>query len=86
MSSGYSRMKPVAISASGLSRFQFVAGQLLANETIVGQIVVVGLNDIIAVTMGVGAQIIFFETLGFAVAHQIEPVLGLMFAVARRGQ
>ena len=86
ISSGYSRIRPVAIKASGLLRLQFVAGQLLADEAIVRQIVVEGSNDVVAVSMGIGAQAVFFEAFGFAVAHQIEPVLCPTLAVARRGQ
>ncbi len=66
--------------------FQFVAGQLLADETVVGQIVVEGADYIIAILVGIGTEIVFFEAFGFAVADQIEPVLSPVFAVARRGQ
>ena len=64
---------------------QFVAGDLLDDEFIVGHIVVEGIDDPIAIKPNV-AQLVFFETVGIGIARGIEPQTAPAFAVVRRGQ
>ena len=70
----------------GVVRLQFVAGQLLAQEAIVGQIVVEGADDVIAVAIGVGPQLVELEALRLGVAHHVEPVLRPALAEVRRAE
>ena len=67
-------------------RLELVAGELLADEAVVGQVVVEGANHVVAIPVGVGAEAVFLEAFGFAVADDVEPVLRPAFAVARRGE
>ncbi len=70
----------------GIVGFEFVAGDLLTEEAIVGKVVVEEPDDVVAVTMGVFAEAVVFEAFGFAVADQVEPMLSPAFAIARRSE
>src|SRR5262249_10902471 len=62
-----------------------VAGQLLDRETVVGHVVVVGLDDPVAPAPD-GAVGVVGVALAVGVAGQVEPDLGPAFAVGRVGQ
>ncbi len=62
------------------------AGQLLDDEFIVGHVGVKGVDDPVAVAPGVADGAVAFESAGFAVADQIEPVASPALAVARVGE
>ncbi len=64
----------------------FVAGDLLANEAVVGFVGLEGMNDVVAVAPGVGALEIEFEAVGIGVAYDVEPFGGPAFAVGRGSQ
>jgi hypothetical protein len=65
---------------------EFVAGDLLADEPVVGEIGVEGAHDVIAVAPGVAALVVVGETAAVGVAHDVEPVLRHAFAVVRTGE
>ena len=54
ISSGYKQNEPGGDQRIGILRLQFVAGQLLANEPIVGQVAVERANNVIAIAVGIG--------------------------------
>ena len=80
MSSGGNRSKPVAVSASDV-RLQLVAGQLLANEPVVWQIVVERSDHVVAIPIRILTQAVFLETFALAVPHDVEPMLCPPFAI-----
>ena len=59
--SGPSRLKPVAISASGSSGPQLVAGELLADEAVVRLVGVEGADDVVAVAPRVRPHLVVLE-------------------------
>jgi len=65
---------------------QDVAGDLLADELVVGEIGVETVDDIIAVTPRVRAELVVFETVTLGVADHVQPVAAPTFAVVRRGE
>ena len=72
--------------AGGDQRFvvaggDFVAGDLLADEAVVGLVRLEGMDDVVAVAPGVGALEIEFEAVGIGVANDVEPFGGPAFAV-----
>jgi hypothetical protein len=54
-----------------ITGFQFVAGELLADETIVGKVVVESGDDVVAVLIGVRPVVVCLETIGFGIAHKV---------------
>ena len=76
----------MATIASGIAGLQLVAGDLLADEAVVWQVVVEGPDDVVAVAVGLGAEVVGAEAGGVGEADQIEPVAGPAFAEAGRGQ
>ena len=56
------------------------------NERLIGTVFIESADDVVAVRPGVGALGVDFEAVGVGVANEIEPVLGLAFAVAGTGQ
>ncbi len=76
--------------AGGDERFvvaggDFVAGDLFADEAVVGLVRLEGMDDVVAVAPGVGALEIQFEAVGIGVANDVEPFGGPAFAVGRGG-
>ncbi len=78
--------KPGGDHGIRLVRFQLVAGQLLADESVVGQVGVEAADDVIAVAVRFRPQVVGLEAVGLGVAHQIEPVGRHALAVVRAGQ
>ena len=65
---------------------QEVAGELFHNETVVGKVVVEGLNDVVAIAPGVRIKVIFVHAGGVGVAGDVEPMTSPAFAIVRRGK
>src|SRR5262249_62198853 len=65
---------------------QFVAGELLAEESVVGLVVVEGVDDVVAVTPGEGAWVVRLEAVALGEAGEVEPERGPALAVLRRGR
>ncbi len=86
MSSGYEAEQAGGDQRVVIVGLELVAGQLLADEPVVGQVVVEGADHVVAILVGVGAEAVLLEAFGFAVADDVEPVLGPAFAVAGRGE
>ena len=63
-----------------------VAGNLFLHEAGVGFVGIERPDHIISVGPGMGAGLVFVEAVGFAEMHDIEPVAGPAFAVARGGE
>src|SRR5712672_404231 len=66
----------------GILRRQQVAGELLAYEPVVGLVLVVGLDHVVAIRPD-AAEIIQVQAVGIAVARHIEPIAGAVLAIAR---
>ena len=87
---GVGRFHPVPRTAheeagSGVGS-ELVPGQLLADEAVVGQVGVEGLDDVIAVGPGVGTRQIGLEAVGLREAGDVEPVPRPFLAETGRGQ
>ncbi len=65
---------------------QDVAGDLLAEELVVGFIVVEGIDDVVAIAPGVGDGEVGGLAGRVGIAHDIEPVPSPALTVVRRGQ
>ena len=65
---------------------KLVAGELLANESIVGFVVVERADDIVAILPSVRLEAVALEAVGLGEADQVEPVAGPLFAEVGRGQ
>ncbi len=63
-----------------------VAGELLADETIVRLVAIEGMDDVIAITPGVRPIFVQAKTVRLGIAGQVEPVPAPAFAVARAGK
>ena len=70
----------------GVAREEFVAGDLLLHEAVVGLVVVIGLDDVIAIAPGGRTEIVDAEAVAVGVAHEVEPGAGHALSVSRRGQ
>ena len=70
----------------GIFRIEFIAGDLLADEMVVGFVCVERAHDVVAVTPGVAALEVVGETAAVGVAHDVEPVLRHALAVVRAGE
>ncbi len=85
--------KPIAASAD-LSRLRgpglakLIGGELLADELIVGQVVVEGRDHVVAIGVGIRIAAVLGEdvALGVGVAGHVEPVPAPALAVGGRGQ
>ena len=60
---------------------EFVARELLADKAVVGPVPVERVDHVVAVAPEAGQVAIVFESFGFGVADDIEPVLGGPFAM-----
>ena len=60
-----------------------ITDDLLADELVVGRVLVEGADDIVAIRPGVGAFGVHLEAVRVRVAHHIQPVLRPALAVAR---
>jgi hypothetical protein len=70
----------------GIARPQLVAGELFADESIVGLVGVERVDHVVAVAPGIGPRFIRLEAFALGVPCQIEPVAAPALAVLRRGQ
>ena len=82
---------PHPVESRGHDRFgvlgkQLVSGDLFLNDSRVGPVLVEGPDDVIAVTEGLGPECVGFETIGFGITDQVEPVATLCLSVMRAGQ
>ena len=57
-----------------------VAGEVFADELVVGDVVVEGADEVVAVAPGVGSVGVAFGAVGFAVADDVHPAAGHAFA------
>jgi len=67
-------------------RTELVAGELFADEAVVGQVGVEGLDDVVAVRPGVGAGEVGLETVGLGEARHVQPMAGPFLPEPRRGE
>ena len=65
---------------------QLIPGDLLLQEPVVGFVLVQGLDDVVAITPGVGEVLVGLVAAAVGVAHQVQPVSGPALTVAGRGQ
>ena len=65
---------------------QQIAGEMFADELVVGQVAVEGANEIVTVTPGHRQFRIALAAVRFAIAHQIHPMPRPALAETRRGQ
>ena len=68
----------------GVVRVQGVAGELQPRELVVGEVLVEGVDDPVAVAPGVGAELVPLEALALAVTGDVEPVARPAFAEVLR--
>ena len=66
-----------------VAREEFVARDLFLDEAVVGLVVVVGLDDVIAVAPGGRAEVVDAEAIAVGVANQVEPRAGHALSVGR---
>src|ERR1700733_10793241 len=74
------------IEARGDQRLVFlwsdlVAGQLFLNETVVSGVVVESADHIVAITPGIGAEVVVLEAFGLGEAHDVQPVVAPVLAI-----
>ena len=67
-------------------RVQFVAGDLLTDELVIGLVSVEGLDDVVAVRPDIGAVGILAVTFGLGVTGKVQPMLSPAFAIMGRRQ
>ena len=82
---------PVAEVAEGRERVgvageEFVAGELLLHEAVVGLVLVEGLDDVIAVAPGGRAEVVDAVAVAVGVAHEVEPRARHPLTVGRGGE
>ena len=65
---------------------QFVAGQLLDHELVVGLVVIQRPDHIIAIPPGVRLVAVAFEGVRVGITNEIEPVTGPLLTVVRTGE
>ena len=65
---------------------EFVTGELLAHELVVGLVGVEGLHHVIAVAPGLRAVFVGAIAVGLGVADEVEPVARPLLAVTRAGE
>ena len=70
----------------GIVGKQFVAGELLQHEAVVGLVGVEGVDDVVAITPGVGAVVVGLVAVAVGVADEVQPVARPAFAVVRAGE
>ena len=63
-----------------------IAGNLLADKSIIGQVLVEGPDDIVPITPGIQLVIVIFVAVGLRKPHQVQPVSGPSFPVVLRIQ
>ena len=70
----------------GCVRPQFVAGDLLLHEAVVGFVGIQARDDVVAVAPRVRAVVVGAEAVALGVAHEVEPMPRPVLAVARAGE
>src|SRR5205085_10063587 len=69
-----------------IAGLQLIASDLLADETVVGFVIVQRTDDIVAIAPRIRAVGVRFITVGLRITNEIEPVARPMLAVARTGE
>ena len=67
----------------GIGAFEFIARQLLGEETVERLVLLKGLDHVIPVAPGVRLRSVALVTVGFGVANDIEPMAGPTLSVCR---
>ncbi len=78
--------RPADKKSRRLVRAERVAGQLFADEFVIGQISVERTDHVVAVRPRVGARLIHFEPVALRKAHDVQPMPRPAFAISRRGE
>ena len=65
---------------------QQVAGNLLADELVVRQILVERFNDVIAIAPCIRVAVVFVVAGGIGIARDVQPVASPLLAISRRGE
>ena len=71
---------------TAIGRANQVAGNLLANELVIRQVVIEGFDDVVAIAPGVGIAMVLVVAGGVGIACDVEPMASPAFAIARRGE
>ncbi len=84
-------VRPAEQKAGGHGRrriagLEQIAGQLQADELVVGQVAVQRVDHPVAIAPGIGSQQVVFESVRLGKPGQVEPMLGIALAVRRRRQ
>src|SRR5207237_1234014 len=66
--------------------FEFIAGDLPLDESVVGQVLIEGLDNGVAIMIGRGAIVIVLEAVRFGKTRQVEPVSGTASRIVRSKQ
>ena len=66
-----------------VAREEFVAGNLFLDKAVVGLVLVIGLDDVIAVAPGGRSEVVDAEAVAVGIAHEVEPRAGHALAVGR---
>ena len=72
---GVASIEPRGDEGPRIVRTNFVAGKLQADENVVRQIAVQGLDDPVSISPGVGPGLVELEAVGLGKARQVKPVL-----------
>ena len=67
-----------------MTGLQFISRQLLPDEAVEGQVLIQGLDHVVAVAKSVGTQIIGLEAVGLRITNQVQPMLRPALAVVWR--
>jgi len=70
----------------GIVRGELVGGELLADELVVGFVLVERADHVVAIHPGLGTEVVGAVAVALGVADHVEPVLAPAFAVARAGE
>ena len=63
-----------------------IAGELFADELVVGQVRVEGIDDVVSVSKRIGVAEVFVETIRVGIACDIEPVSGPALSIGGAGE
>ena len=70
----------------GIGIGQFIPGNVLKNEAVIGLVLVKGIYHIVPVPPDFGLIAIALIPVGLGIAHQVEPVPAPFLPVVRRGK
>ena len=69
-----------------VTRREDIAGELLLNEAVEGQVAVESVDDVVAEGPGIGPDVVLLVAVRFTVADDVEPVAAPSFAVGGRSK